>query len=138
MRFELPITIHQPVALDRWLARIGVCAYCQEPSLELKYEGNGFQWRQCRRCAVVFVTPRKQSANGARRMETQPLKVDTTREVLEDTGVYVRAMREGAWVSADIAHLDRGSLLQWLKRDEAGNGESIAVRLVLRWMGWEP
>lgn len=70
MRFELPITVHQPVALDRWLARIGVCAYCRADSLQLKYHANGFEWRQCGRCAAVFVTPRRKPANGVQRMES--------------------------------------------------------------------
>lgn len=57
MPFDLPITIHKPIGFDRWLTRIGVCAYCQAESLELKYAANGFEWRQCARCAAVFVTP---------------------------------------------------------------------------------
>lgn len=69
MRFDLPIsTIHQPVGLDRWLARIGVCAYCHQDCLALKYAANGFEWRQCKRCIAVFVTPIKQELlNGAQR-----------------------------------------------------------------------
>lgn len=65
-------------------------------------------------------------------------QVDTEREGLAESGVYVRALREGKWVSADIAHLRRDSLVQWLKRDDSVDGETMAVRLVLRWLGWEP
>jgi hypothetical protein len=62
MPFELPIkTIQQPTGFERWLTRIGVCAYCRAESLELKYDTNGVEWRQCLRCAVVFVTPTKRT-----------------------------------------------------------------------------
>lgn len=66
----------------------------------------------------------------------EPLQVDPAREYLEETGVYVSAMRSGNRVSADIAHLSRDSLLHWLRLD-AGNGETKAVWLALRWLGWE-
>lgn len=40
----------------------------------------------------------------------------------EDTGIYVRAKnKEGRWDNADIAELDKESLLKWLaSRDDNG------------------
>lgn len=60
MPFDLPIRIHLPLGFDRYLSRIGVCPYCRERWLQLKYAGNAWEWRQCERCAAVFVTPIKQ------------------------------------------------------------------------------
>ncbi len=36
MTFTLPIKIEQPTRFERWLTRIGVCAYCRTSSLQLK------------------------------------------------------------------------------------------------------
>jgi hypothetical protein len=55
MPFELPITIHVAVGIDRYLTRIGICPDCRAQSLQLKFDANGYQWRQCTRCAAVFV-----------------------------------------------------------------------------------
>lgn len=45
------------------------------------------------------------------------MRVDTVRVITKpETGIYVRAQTStGAWVSADIAHLDRASLMAWLR-----------------------
>jgi hypothetical protein len=42
------------------------------------------------------------------------LQVDPERKNLAETGIYVRAKDGDNWVSADIAHLDRESLKEWL------------------------
>lgn len=50
------------------------------------------------------------------------LLVDPNRELLPETGIYVRAMNfNDTWVNADIAHLTKESLLEWLKRDGGDN-----------------
>jgi hypothetical protein len=43
------------------------------------------------------------------------MKVDPERLLEPKTGIYVRAEYEGAWANADIAHLDRDSLMAWLR-----------------------
>lgn len=45
-----------------------------------------------------------------------PLKIDPERrEHADATGVYVRALDGERWTSADIATLDKPSLLAWLR-----------------------
>ena len=61
------------------------------------------------------------------------LKIDPTRwinkEYWEKTGIYIRAqLPDGGWETADIAHLDRASLLSWLK--SAGGDNRIAENCV--------
>lgn len=49
------------------------------------------------------------------------------------TGVVVRALHHGTWVTVDIAHLDRESLLVWLR--SRGGRNRLAEQLVLRLLG---
>jgi hypothetical protein len=49
------------------------------------------------------------------------LKLDPDRADEHETGIFVRAQdQSGGWHSADIAHLDKASLLAWL-RSRGGN-----------------
>ena len=45
------------------------------------------------------------------------LNVDSSRYDSENdpTGIFVRAKFNGHWLSVDIAHLDKESLLEWLR-----------------------
>lgn len=44
------------------------------------------------------------------------LKIDPKRTSLAESGIYVRAQDQtGEWGSHDIAHLDRESLLLWMR-----------------------
>lgn len=44
------------------------------------------------------------------------MKVDPDRLVTEpETGIFVRVEYNEAWMSIDIAHLDRASLMTWLR-----------------------
>ena len=50
------------------------------------------------------------------------LKLDPNRLDLPETGIYIRAKDEaGKWGSHDIAHLDRESLLRWLRSRGGSN-----------------
>lgn len=56
-------------------------------------------------------------------MSDRPFLVDPQREEdIYGTGIYVRAKREGEWVNADIAHLDKDSLTAFL-RSRGGENE---------------
>lgn len=58
------------------------------------------------------------------------LEVDAARAVAfkDATGLYVRAVHDGAWGSHDIATLRRDSLEQWLQdRDTAVNVVAILL-----------
>lgn len=72
----------------------------------------------------------------------EPLYIDDARagEQYRDlTGIYVRAKttdtdeQPGQWVNADIAQLDRESLVRWLR--SRGDGESFAESVVLSLLG---
>jgi len=52
------------------------------------------------------------------RRKREILHVDDARMHLPETGIYVRAMVDGRWVSADIAHLERASLVEWLTKSD--------------------
>jgi len=56
------------------------------------------------------------------------LKVDAARAGLNgSTGIYVRALGiDGHWVNADIAELDKPSLVEWLR-----SREDVAERALL-------
>lgn len=43
------------------------------------------------------------------------LKVDPERKQEFETGIFVRAQDDGAWVNTDISTLDKPSLLEWLR-----------------------
>ncbi len=58
------------------------------------------------------------------------LRVDTDREGQTETGIFVRAIRGDRWVSADIADLDRASLIAWLRSEK-----QIAMNTVLALLG---
>lgn len=61
-------------------------------------------------------------------------------ELTVDTGIYVRAKAaDGSWTSADIAHLTRDSLVDWLaSRDAEGLGTGWRDRVVLILLGHTP
>ena len=42
-------------------------------------------------------------------------------EQLPETGIYVRAKRDGKWESVDISELTAESLLQWLRSRDGDN-----------------
>jgi hypothetical protein len=47
------------------------------------------------------------------------------------TGIYVRAQRpDGRWDNADIAELDRDSLLAWLRSRDAGFAEQVVLAML--------
>ncbi len=64
-----------------------------------------------------------------------PLTVDPERVDLAETGIFVRAMYLGTWGSHDIAHLDRASLLQWLR--SRGEKNEWAEGVLLHLLGHE-
>lgn len=53
--------------------------------------------------------------------ETMKLRVDPSRADLPHTGLYVRAEHEGKIVTADISHIDKESLLVWLRSRDGDN-----------------
>lgn len=57
MSFRLPITIERPTGFE-WMVWGGTCPRCRTRSLVLEFDGNGYEWRQCSRCSVVFVVPK--------------------------------------------------------------------------------
>ena len=60
------------------------------------------------------------------------LQVDPARtELHEATGIYVRAQRDGKWVNADIAELDKASLNQWLRSRGGDNPWAESVVEIL-------
>lgn len=48
--------------------------------------------------------------------------VDEDRESIPETGIYVRAKKDGKYITADISHLDHDSLKAWL-RSRGGENE---------------
>jgi hypothetical protein len=50
--------------------------------------------------------------------------------LVDETGIYVRAMRGDQCGSFDIAHLDYASLMRWLR-----SGDGIAERTVALLLG---
>jgi len=63
------------------------------------------------------------------------LEVDPMREKQMpyiNTGIYVRAKRNGKWGSHDIAHLSKASLLVWLNSyNDNGRAAKNAVGILL-------
>lgn len=60
------------------------------------------------------------------------LRVDPARRDLDETtGIYIRALDEGRWVSIDIATLDRESLDAWLREREDIEWPISVVMLLL-------
>jgi hypothetical protein len=64
------------------------------------------------------------------------LKVDPKRLVETTTGIYLRARAAGVWCSADLAHLERASVLRWLR--SRGGNNLLAENCVLILLGHEP
>jgi hypothetical protein len=65
----------------------------------------------------------------------EPYRVeDPDTRYVPSTGIYVRALDRGQWVSADIADLDADSLHRWLR--SRGNNP-LAEKLVLMLLGHE-
>lgn len=61
------------------------------------------------------------------------IKQDSERIDLPSTGIYVRALSpEGKWLSADIATLERASLMTWLRSRGGENAwaEEVVARLL--------
>lgn len=57
------------------------------------------------------------------------LNIDLERTSIEETGIFVRAQdNNGKWHSADIAHLDKDSLLVWLR--SRGGDNALAENTV--------
>lgn len=49
-------------------------------------------------------------------------RVDRARINEPETGIFVRAQDDqGCWVSADLAHFTKASLLEWLTKDAGDN-----------------
>lgn len=61
------------------------------------------------------------------------LRVDPTRLTWPPTDICVRALNNDAWQSVDIVHLDRDSLLAWLRH--SGSSNPMAERTVLQLLG---
>jgi hypothetical protein len=60
------------------------------------------------------------------------LKVDPDRllfDRLGGTGVYVRAKNGETWVNADVAELDRESLLEWLRASPTRAEEMVLIMM---------
>lgn len=59
-------------------------------------------------------------------------RVDSSRTTLLETGIYVRAKNAaGTWGAVDIAHLDRPSLVAWLRSRGGANEWAENVVLIL-------
>lgn len=61
------------------------------------------------------------------------LRIDPARKgKFETTGIYVRALDGTVWVSADIADLDRESLIVWLRSRGGDNtwAENVVAMLL--------
>lgn len=65
-------------------------------------------------------------------------RTDPERETLEEAGIPIRAIRTsiGAWDAVDIAHLDRSSLVLWLR--SRGGSNLWAENTVLVLLGHPP
>lgn len=60
------------------------------------------------------------------------LNVDNDRAACyREIGIPVRALDDGKWVTTDIAHLDRESLLSWLRSRGGDNPWAENVVLIL-------
>lgn len=60
------------------------------------------------------------------------LTVDPDRTHLPETGIYVRALNpEERWVSADIAHLNRDGLDEWLRSRDSIEWPINVVKAIL-------
>jgi hypothetical protein len=62
--------------------------------------------------------------------DRESFEADPRRASLAETGIYVRAKRDGRWQVVDIAHLTRESLEAWI--DSRPN---IARNVVLHLLG---
>lgn len=69
-------------------------------------------------------------------LKMEDLKVDPQRLDFGETGIFIRARAAGCWCSADIAHIDRDSLLRWLR--SRGGDNKLAENCVLILLGHEP
>jgi len=66
--------------------------------------------------------------------------VDSERTSLKETGIYIRATLNGKWESHDLAHLDRESVLLWLRdrQQDMASPRSRAEQTVLILLGHRP
>ena len=64
--------------------------------------------------------------------ETDILTIEPGRARGRETGIYVRAKHNGKWFNADIAELDKASLLAWLRSRGGENkwAESVVGTLL--------
>lgn len=67
---------------------------------------------------------------------SEPFEVDPQRVERDGTGVYVRALFEGAYGSYDLVTLKRESLLRWLR--EAADPMMRAEAVILSLLEHEP
>lgn len=59
------------------------------------------------------------------------LRADPQRRALIETGIYVRARwHNGVWGDVDIAHLDRPSLVAWLRKGDARLAERVLLHVL--------
>jgi len=72
----------------------------------------------------------------AREIERDDYLVDRERLDVPCTGILVRARIAGVWSPADIASLERGSLLRWLR--SRGGSNLFAENCILRLLGHPP
>lgn len=72
----------------------------------------------------------------ARVIERDDLEVDRKRLDGPECGILIRARVAGVWCPTDLAHLDRESVLRWLR--SGGGSNPLAENCVLVLLGHEP